>query len=91
MIGSGSGNVIEENMVSGNTQGIFIGAGARETVLRSNVVIGNPGIQTGNSHPDARTADIVNLAPAGQTKFERNVCVSGVNAPCPIITRPPQD
>ena len=91
MVGSGSGNVIEENMVSGNTQGIFIGAGARDTLVRSNTVIGNPGIQTGNSHRDARTADIVNLAPAGQTKFERNVCVSGVNAPCPIITRPPQD
>ena len=91
MIGSGSGNVIEQNTVTGNTQGIFIGAGARNTTLRANTVVGNPGIQVGHSHREARTADIVNLAPDGQTTFERNVCVSGVNAPCPLITRPPQD
>lgn len=77
--------MIEENRVTGNTQGIFIGAGARNTTVRSNTVIGNPGIQTGSTHPDTRTADIVNLAPSGQTQFDRNVCVSGVNAPCPAV------
>jgi parallel beta-helix repeat protein len=88
VIGTGSGNVIDENSVTGNTQGIFIGPGARETILRSNIVIGNPAIQVGSTHRDVRTADIVNMAPAGQTTFERNVCVTGVNAPCPIVTRP---
>lgn len=83
--------MIEENRVTGNTQGIFIGAGARNTTVRSNVVIGNPGIQVGNTHPDARTADIVNLAPPGQTQFDRNVCVSGVNAPCPVVAPVPPE
>lgn len=29
--------------------------------------------------------DIVNLAPAGQTTFERNTCLTAVNAPCPVV------
>ena len=63
-------------------------AGARATIVRQNTVIANPPIQTSNTRPDLRALDIVNLAPAGQTTFERNVCVSAVNAPCPAITRP---
>ena len=90
VLASASGNIIEENSVTGNTQGIFIGPATRDTLIRANMVIGNPAIQVGISHREARTADIVNLAPEGQTTFERNVCVSGVNAPCPIVTRPPQ-
>lgn len=63
-------------------------AGARATVVRENTVVGNPPIQTSNTRPDLRGLDIVNLAPAGETTFERNICVSSVNAPCPAITAP---
>ena len=63
-------------------------AGARATVVRENTVVGNPPIQTANTRPDLRALDIVNLAPAGETTFERNVCVSALNAPCPVITPP---
>lgn len=91
VIDGGNDNVIEENNVSGNTNGLFITAGARNTIVRDNVIVGNPGIQIGNFRPEARHADILNLAPAGQTYFERNVCVTGVNAPCPVlVVRPPQ-
>ena len=90
VIASGSGNLIEENSVTGNTQGIFIGPGARDTTIRDNTVIGNPAIQVGAANANVRTADIVNMAPEGQTRFERNVCVSGVNAPCPVVSKPPQ-
>ncbi|MGH9174309.1 MAG: hypothetical protein ACRD1H_08120 [Vicinamibacterales bacterium] len=86
MIGSASGNVIELNVVSGNTNGILLGAGSRETLIRSNTVVGNPAIQVGNTRPDARAVDILNLAPDGQTTFERNVCVTSVNAPCPVTS-----
>jgi hypothetical protein len=67
-------------------------AGARATVVRENTVFGNPPIQTSNTRPDLRGVDIVNLAPTGETTFERNVCLSAVNAPCPTLTapRPPQ-
>ena len=63
-------------------------AGTRATVVRQNTVIGNPPIQTSNTRPDLRALDIVNLATAGETTFERNVCISAVNAPCPVVTRP---
>jgi hypothetical protein len=67
-------------------------AGARGTVVRENTVVGNPPIQVANTRTDVRALDIVNLAPAGETTFERNVCLSGSNAPCPALTppRPPQ-
>ena len=90
LIGTPSGNVVEENSVSGNTNGIYIAAGARDNVIRDNVVVGNPGIQTANTRPTVQAVDILNLAPADQTKFERNVCVTSVNAPCPATARPPR-
>lgn len=83
--------MIEGNSVTGNTQGIFIAAGARNTTIRDNTVIGNPAIQVGAANASVRTADIVNLAPEGETRFERNVCVTGVNAPCPIVSKRPQN
>ena len=63
-------------------------AGARATVVRENTVVGNPPIQTSNTRSDLRALDIVNLAPAGETTFERNICLSALNAPCPAITAP---
>ena len=88
LIGTATGNVIDENIVTGNTQGIVIQAGARATTIRQNTVVGNPPIQTANTRPDLRALDIVNLAPSAETTFERNVCLSAVNAPCPTVTRP---
>ena len=91
LIGTPRGNVIEQNSVSGNTNGIYIAAGAVDNVIRENVVVGNPGIQSANTQPAAQAFDILNLAPAGQTRFERNVCITAQNAPCPAATpRPPQ-
>lgn len=91
LIGAASGNVIDENTVSGNTNGIYIGAGVTNNLVRDNIVVGNPAIQSGNTLPNVRAVDILNLAPAGQTTFERNVCITSVNAPCPATSgvRPP--
>ena len=73
VIGTATGNVVDTNVVTGNTQGIFVAATARGTTVRENTVVGNPPIQTANTRPDLRALDIVNLAPAGETTFERNV------------------
>lgn len=89
LVGTASGNVIEENSVMGNTNGIYIDPGVTNNVIRNNVVVGNPAIQSGNRVPPVQAVDILNLAPASQTTFERNACVTAVNAPCPA-TRPPQ-
>lgn len=81
-MGSASGNVIELNTVTGNTNGIFLAPGSRQTLVRENTVVGNPAIQVGASNPDVLGVDILNLAPAGQTTFSANVCVSTRNASC---------
>jgi parallel beta-helix repeat protein len=88
--GAASGNVIEENTASGNTNGIYIAptVGANN-MIRDNVVVGNPAIQTGNTRPAVQAVDILNFAPARQTTFQRNLCLTAVNAPCPVIA-PPQ-
>jgi parallel beta-helix repeat protein len=88
--GGATGNVIEENIVTGNTNGIFIAAAAGENVVRENVVVGNPAIQSAATRPTVQAADILNLAPAGRITFERNVCVTAVNAQCPTPFRQPQ-
>jgi hypothetical protein len=78
--------------VTGNTNGIVIAAGARDNLVRDNTVVGNPAIQSANTLPAATAVDILNLSPAGATTFERNVCVTSMNAPCPAVAapRPPQ-
>ena len=86
MIGTATGNVVDGNTVTGNTNGVLLGARTRETVVRQNTVLGNPAIQVGSSLPAVPAVDILNLAPEGQTTFERNVCVTSVNAPCPVVS-----
>jgi hypothetical protein len=56
-----------------------------KNVVRENTVVGNPPIQVANTSPAARALDIVNLAPATQTEFDRNQCLTALNAPCPAI------
>jgi parallel beta-helix repeat protein len=89
VIGSASGNTIDENTVTGNTNGILLASGSRATKVRGNIVVGNPPIQMGNSRPDPQSVDILNLSPSGQTTFENNVCVTSVGAPCPVTWTPP--
>ena len=85
LIGAASGNVVEENLVTGNTNGIYIAAAVGKNLVRDNTVVGNPPIQVANTRPDARALDIVNLAPATQTEFDRNRCITALNAPCPAV------
>lgn len=85
IVGNATGNVLELNLVTGNTNGIFIGAAVGQNTVRNNTAIGNPAIQVGNTRPEVRALDIVNLSPAGRTVFDRNRCVTALAAPCPAI------
>jgi parallel beta-helix repeat protein len=85
LIGTASGNVIEQNIISGNTNGIYIAAPVGKNLVRDNTVVGNTGIQVSNSRPEIRALDIVNLAPATQIEFDGNQCLTALNAPCPAI------
>ena len=89
MIGTATGNTLDENTVTGNTNGILLAPGSRGTKVRGNTVVGNPPIQVGNTRPDPGSVDILNLSPSGQTTFENNVCVTSVGAPCPVTWTPP--
>ena len=81
--------MIEHNEVLGNTNGIVVAAGAHGNVFVRNVIVGNPPIQESNSFPAGPAGvDIRNEAVAGTNTFEDNVCLTGVNAPCPDLGRP---
>jgi parallel beta-helix repeat protein len=92
LTGTASGNVIEVNTASGNTNGIYLAPTVRDNTIRDNIAVGNPAIQSANTRPTAQAFDILNLAPAGTTVFERNVCVTALNASCASssVGRPPQ-
>lgn len=86
MTGQATGTIVEMNTVGGNTNGIYIAAGARDTTVRQNIAVGNPQVHLGGSQPAVRAADIVNLAPDGTVVFHRNQCVTSVSGPCPSNT-----
>ena len=86
MVGNASGNFVDTNLVTGNTNGIYIGAAVGQNLVRDNIVVGNPPIQVGNTRPEVRALDIVNLSPPERTIFQRNKCVTALGAPCPVIS-----
>jgi parallel beta-helix repeat protein len=81
-----TGNIIEENIVTGNSDGIILFAGAAGNLLRRNFVMGNPGVEASIDHPSATTGfDIRNLAAAGANEFIGNTCLTSLNGPCPSL------
>jgi parallel beta-helix repeat protein len=92
---SGNNNVVEENTAIGNTNGIIIFPPATATVIRGNIVMGNPPIQVSVALPGTTGVDIWDQSARGQTVFDRNLCGSSINAPCPNLSsllprKPPQ-
>ena len=85
VIGNAAGNVIEFNLVTGNTNGIYIAAAVGSNIIRNNTAIGNPPVQVANTRPETRALDIVNLSPPDRTVFDRNKCLTALAAPCPAI------
>jgi len=86
MVGTASGNMVDVNVVTGNTNGIYIAATVGQNLVRDNTVVGNPPIQVANTRPEVRALDIVNLSPPDRTTFQRNKCVTALGAPCPAIS-----
>ena len=86
MVGNASGNFVDTNLVTGNTNGIYIGAAVGQNFVRDNTVVGNPPIQVGNTRSEVRALDIVNLSPPDRTIFQRNKCMTALAAPCPVIS-----
>jgi parallel beta-helix repeat protein len=76
-------NLVEDNTMVGNTNGLFLTATVQGNIIRRNVIIGNPPVQMGLDHTANKGLDIKNLSPPGQNSFTGNVCLTAMNAPCP--------
>jgi len=85
---SDTGNVIEDNAVLGNSNGIFLAAGVAGNTIRRNLIVGNTPVQVSLDHPSASGVDIKNLADDGANLFRGNRCLTAINAPCPALGRP---
>lgn len=77
-------NVIIDNIISGNTNGIVLVAGVEGNVILRNLVVGNPPVQVSASNPGTVGADIRNLAAPGANTLEGNICLTALNAACAI-------
>jgi len=87
LIGTSSGNVIEQNSITGNTNGILIQAGATGNTIRQNIAAGNPPSLVSRTYGPVGF-DIKDEAAGNgaRNSFERNWCItySGPGpSPCP--------
>jgi hypothetical protein len=97
LVGSSSGNVIEENGIGGNINGLALlrlgGATPTGNLIRKNVIVGNPPIEVSADNPGINPvgADIRDFSAAGSNTFEDNLCITYTGAtdppPCPNLTR----
>jgi hypothetical protein len=87
LIGTSSNNLVEQNSITGNVNGILIQPGALGNVIRQNIAAGNPpGLVSRLYGPIG--FDIKDEAPSngGRNTFERNWCISYGGpgpSPCP--------
>lgn len=89
--GTSSGNVVEENDIGGNVNGVFIvHSTATGNVIRRNAILGNPPAQVGADHPSFSGKDIQDTSLAGANTFKDNLCLTykgfASPAPCPSVT-----
>jgi hypothetical protein len=87
LVGSSLDNVIEENGIGGNINGILITAAATGNLIRRNVIAGNPPVQVSVTFGGLAGADIRDFSPPDTNVFEENLCISYTGAtvppPCP--------
>jgi Right handed beta helix region len=81
LVGTSSGNIIEENGLGGNINGVFICPNAQGNLIQKNVIAGNPPIQVSASPgvdpaPDPVGADVRDFSPAGANTFKENLCIT---------------
>ena len=87
LIGTSSGNVIEQNSITGNTNGVLIQAGASGNTIRQNIAAGNPPSLISRTYGPIGF-DIKDEAAANGARntFERNWCITYAGpgpSPCP--------
>jgi hypothetical protein len=90
LVGNSSGNIIEENGIGGNINGLLVCPGAAGNLIKKNVIAGNPPIQvSASSNLDPVGADVRDFSPAGANRFEENLCITYTGpGPSPCLTLP---
>jgi hypothetical protein len=97
LVGTSSGNRIEENGLGGNINGILVCPAAGSLAefgpnrIKRNVIAGNPPIQVSADNPALNPvgADVRDFSPPGANRYENNLCITytGTAAPppCPNV------
>jgi len=88
LLSATANNVVEDNIASGNTNGIVLNVDSQGNVIRRNLFIGNPPVQVSVDSPSTIGWDIKNEAAPGANTFRGNICLTAVNAPCPAVGPP---
>ena len=87
LLGNSSGNVIEENGIGGNINGLWLAPPTVGNLIRRNVIAGNPPVQISPTASPTVGADIRDFSAPGANAFEENLCITydgpTVPAPCP--------
>lgn len=91
LVGTSSNNVIEENSIGGNINGILLFPATAGNLIRNNLIAGNPPVQVSVTAGTPVGADIRDASLAGANTFEDNHCITyeGATAPppCPNFPR----
>jgi hypothetical protein len=87
LIAGSSFNLIEENSIGGNTNGLLLQADTHDNVIRLNVIAGNPPSQVSKDYGASIGADVKDEATSAgeRNRFDRNWCVTYIGpgpAPC---------
>jgi parallel beta-helix repeat protein len=87
--GAANDNVVTDNVVVGNTNGIIVDVGTQGNFIRRNIVAGNPAVQVSVNNPTTSGVDIRNNATPGANTFHDNFCLTAVNVACPAVDDTP--
>jgi hypothetical protein len=93
LLGVSQDNLIENNKIGGNINGVYLGGGGNVTgnIIRRNVILGNPPAEAVRAFGVPIGADIQDFSPAGTNTFEDNRCLTYSGAgpsPCPNVGKP---
>jgi hypothetical protein len=91
LVGTSSNNVLEENNIGGNINGILLFPLTARNLIRRNIIAGNPAIQVSVTAGTPVGVDIRDASAAGANTFRENWCITYEGAtfprPCPNFPR----
>jgi nitrous oxidase accessory protein NosD len=91
LVGASSDNVIEDNNIGGNINGIIVFPLTARNLIRRNIIAGNPPVQVSVTAGSPIGVDIRDASPPGANTFADNHCITYEGAtfppPCPNFPR----